>query len=150
MKMLAKIQNPLRSRTFFATLGKGIQRAMAYRRLIVSHLGEVSNPEQVSFVADFLVNYERVSWSFCTGRYKGSLHLSLRAKATAARAGDVLRDVVENRNEAGGHGTIAGGRCKVGKTASEEKWTELEQRLQSRLTKRLRIRTSGEFRRIFA
>ena len=36
MRTLARIQNPQRPRTFFATLGRGIRDATAYRRLLVS------------------------------------------------------------------------------------------------------------------
>lgn len=150
MRALARIQNPLRSRRVFSALGRGINCAVAYRRLMVSHLGEVSSPEQVAEIADFLLTYERINWTFCTGRYKGFLHLSLRTNSANAQAGEVLRDVVGDRNQAGGHGSIAGGRCKVGLTATEEAWKEAEQDLQTKLARRLRIPSSGEFRRIFA
>lgn len=149
MKMLAEIQNPVRSRAFFSALGKGITRAVAYRRLMVSHLGDVGTPEQVALVADFLLNYERVNWSFCTGRYKGNLHLSLRTKVSKALAGEVLRDVVWNRNDAGGHGSMAGGMCKMKEGMTVEEWTEKERELQLRLVRRLRIRSTGEFRKVF-
>ncbi|HTG44037.1 MAG TPA: DHH family phosphoesterase [Verrucomicrobiae bacterium] len=150
MKALARIQNPLRSRRFFITLHKGIRAAVAYRRLIVSHLGDVSSPDQVSEIADFLLTYERIYWVFCTGRHKGNLHLSLRTNRPNAAAGEVLRDIVSNRNQAGGHGSIAGGRCKIGLNAPEEVWGQTEQELHQRLVKRLRIRSTGEFRKLFA
>lgn len=149
MRALARIQNPLRSKRFFSNLGKGISQATAYRRLIVSHLGPVSSPEQVSEIANFLLTYERANWVFCTGRHKGNLHLSLRTNNANAQAGEVLRDVVVKRTEAGGHNGIAGGRCRVGSSAPEEIWRDVELQLQIRLAKRLRIRTTGEFRKIF-
>lgn len=150
MRALAKIQNPTRSKVFFTALGRGIHQATAYRRLMVSHLGPVSSPEQVSEVADFLLTYERVNWAFCTGRYKGKLYLSLRTANANAQAGEVLRDLVANRNEAGGHGGVAGGICRLGNGASEEAWREMEQGLQARLAKRLRIPATGDFRKVFA
>ncbi len=149
MRLLARIQNPLHTRPFFVSIGKGIQKAVAYRRLIVSHLGEVQNPDLVAQVAEFLLNYRRVNWTFCTGRYKGRLHVSLRSSKQNVSAGEILRSIFEDQKQAGGHGPIAGGSLRVGLNAVEEIWQAAEQSLQTRLTKRLRIPARGEFRRLF-
>ena len=45
MRTLARIQNPVRSRKFFATLGKGILNAAQHRRVLVTHLGPVETPD---------------------------------------------------------------------------------------------------------
>lgn len=139
MKVLARIQNPVRSRRFFATLGKGIRDATMHRRLLVSHLGPVETPDLVSQVAEFLLAYQRIVWCFVTGRYKGRLHASLRTSRADAPAAAVLRDAFDNPKQAGGHGNIAGGSCRVGLDAPEEVWQAREQGLQLRLMKRLRI-----------
>ncbi len=144
MKALAHIQNPVRSRRYFATLGIGIQNAMARSGLITAHLGEVENPDLVSLVADFLLTYKSMKRSFCTGRYKGRLYVSLRLDQPTMNAGNVLRDIFENRDDAGGHGVIAGGSFHVGEDASPEAWTSAEKMMSSRLLKRFRIRTSGD------
>lgn len=149
MRTLAEIQNPRRSRRFFTTLGRGIQDAVAYRRVVVSHLGPVTGPAAVAQVADFLLTYERINWSFCTGRFKGGLCLSLRAARSNGHAGEVLRDIVDSPDQAGGHGGVAGGRIVVGGDASDETWERLEEALQVRLARRLRLPASGEFRRVF-
>ena len=143
MKMLARIQNPLKPRTFFATLGQAIQNAFARQKLIVSHLGEVENPDLISQVADFLLTYKGMQWALCTGHYKDKLYVSLRITNPKMDAGEVLRDVFINRDEAGGHDSIAGGSFYVGK-AGEEQWQEAEQALIERLQKRLRIPLKGE------
>lgn len=149
MKLLARIQNPLRMRPFFVSIGKGIQQAVAYRRLIVSHLGQVRNPDLVAQVAEFLLTYRRVNWTFCTGRYKGRLHVSLRSNKQNVPAGEILRAIFEDPKQAGGHGPIAGGSLRVGSNAADEIWQAAEQSLQARLAKRLRIPARGEFRRVF-
>jgi nanoRNase/pAp phosphatase (c-di-AMP/oligoRNAs hydrolase) len=150
MRALARIQNPVRSRKFFATLSKGIRDAAQYRRLLVSHLGPVENPDLVSQVAEFLLAYRRIAWCLTTGRYKGRLHASLRTTKPDGQAGEVLRDAFERRNQAGGHGAIAGGSCRVGADATEEQWQQREQTLQARLLRRLRIAAKTEPRKPFA
>lgn len=149
MRLLARIQNPDRSKNFFVTLGRCIRESMVYRHLIVAHLGTIANPDLVSQMAEFLLTYDRVKWSFCTGRYKGRLHVSLRTSVQETHAGEILRDIFENRKEAGGHKAIAGGSFKVGLNAPDEVWKEREQTLCSRLRQRLRISRRIQFRKPF-
>jgi len=140
LKALAQIQNPCRSRRFFKTLGKSIQNASEHRKVLVSHLGAVDNPDLVSQIADFFLNYEKTLWAFCTGRYKGKMYVSLRGSKSNLVAGDVLRDVVPKKSQAGGHGLIAGGSFRVGKDATPALWAQTEEQLVQKLLKRLRVR----------
>jgi nanoRNase/pAp phosphatase (c-di-AMP/oligoRNAs hydrolase) len=149
MRSLARIQNPPRSHDFFVTLGHCIREAVIFRRLIVCHLGPVHSPDAVSQMAEFLLSYDHAFWAFCTGRYKGSLHLSLRTSRQDAQAGVVLRDVVENPRAAGGHQAIAGGKVRLGVGATEEDWQQRERALQARLAKRLRLPAKTRFRKPF-
>lgn len=149
MRTLARIQNPTRSRRFFATLGKGIAGALLYRKLLVSHLGDVETPDLVSQVAEFLLAYERIIWCLVTGRFRGRLYASLRSTRVDAQAGEVLRAGFDDRREAGGHGPIGGGSCRVGAAPTDETWREREQLLQARVLKRLRIAANTEPRRPF-
>lgn len=145
LKALAKIQNPSHSGRFFTSLGKGIQNAMTKRGLIISHLGNVENPDVVSQITDFLLTYKSSHWAFCTGRYKGKMHVSLRCDKATGMAADVLRDIMSNRGDAGGHDAIAGGSFKVGESAAEEVWAEAEASLVGKLLKRLRIPAKSDF-----
>ena len=150
MRLLARIQNPSHSRTYFLTLGRAVSKAVVTRGLLLSHLGAVANPDLVSQMADFLLTYERVTWSACTGRYRGRLFVSLRAGHGAAQAGDVLRDSFPDRKGAGGHDAIGGGSFRVAKDPREEEWSHAEQEFQYRLFKRLRRPVKGPLALPFA
>jgi nanoRNase/pAp phosphatase (c-di-AMP/oligoRNAs hydrolase) len=150
IRRLARIQNPVRSRRFFAALARGMDDAVARGPLIVSHLGPVDSPDLVSETAEFFLTYEKARWVLCTGRHEGKLHISLRTSGSRTSAGQVLRDVSPDQRLAGGHGAIAGGSFLVGTEAPEKTWTVIEQDLQRRLTRRLRIPLKGGFRRPFA
>lgn len=139
MRALARIQNPSRTRKFFSTLQQGIRNVAVRQKLIVSHLGDVESPDLVSQVADFLLLYRDMRWSFCTGRYNERLHLSFRATNPNTLAAKILRDVVDNPKEAGGHETIAGGSILVGKGAQDSVWKKAEATLVQRLVERLRL-----------
>jgi nanoRNase/pAp phosphatase (c-di-AMP/oligoRNAs hydrolase) len=150
MRALARIQNPVLPRKYFSVLGQGIRDAVQYRQLVVTHLGAVDTPDRVSQVAEFLLTYRRAQWCLATGRYKGRAHASLRTSRPDAQAGEVLRDIFDKRNEAGGHGQIAGGSCRVGLKAPPEQWAERERLLTERLKGRLRIPARIEPRKPFA
>lgn len=139
IRALSSIQNPFRSRRYFAGLVNGIRRAMIRQRLIVSHLGKVDNPDLVSQMADFLLTCQGMQWSFCTGRVGDNLHISLRTASLERNAGVVLRDIFHDTGRAGGHGRIAGGRLKIGNKKGEHVWTGTEHLLTQRLAKRLQI-----------
>jgi len=149
MATLARIQNPVRTRKFFATLSNGVRGATLRGRLLVSHLGAVETPDLVSQVAEYLLAYRRATWCLTTGRYKGRLHASLRTTLPDTPAGEVLRDAFNDPRAAGGHGAIAGGSCRVGADASEEAWQAQEQNLEERLRRRLRIPARIKPRRPF-
>jgi len=139
MRDLARIQNPVRTKSFFITLSRCLRDAIFFRGLVGAHLGGIENPDLVSQMADFLLTYKPARWSLCTGRYKGRLHVSLRSTSPDGKAAEVLRNAFENHREAGGHDAIAGGSFRVGAEAPEETWQARQQALQERVLKGLRI-----------
>lgn len=145
MRDLARIQNPSRSRKFFATLKESIINASVREKLIVSHLGFVKNPDLVSQIADFLLTYKGMRWAFCTGRYNERLHISFRIANPNALAANILRDIVKDPKEAGGHDNIAGGSIEVGKGAPESAWKEVEDSLIQGLAERLHLSVKSKF-----
>ncbi len=146
MRALIRIQNPPKSKKFFSTLNKGLQVARAFRGLIISHLGNVDHPDLVSELADFLLTYKGMERSLCTGRYKDRLHVSLRSNRPTDETPEILRDIFDDRKEAGGHDRVAGGSFYVGSQEKDlSRWQEAENDLVVRLLKRLRLPSKAEF-----
>lgn len=139
MKTLAHIQNPVRSRRFFTELRAGLQKAIANKGLISAHLGEVENPVLFSQVAYFLLAYCRRRRSLCMRRFKRRLNVPPRLDRTTTNAGNILRDIFDNRGETGEHSVIAGGSVEVGENASPDEWKNAEETFIKRLYKRLRF-----------
>lgn len=146
MRALIRIQNPPKSKKFFSTLNRGLQGARAFRGVIISHLAEVEHPDLVSEIADFLLTYKGMERSLCTGRYKGKLHVSLRSNRPTDETPEILRDIFNDRKEAGGHDRVAGGSFYVaGKDRNESRWQDAETVLVARLLKRLRLPSQADF-----
>jgi nanoRNase/pAp phosphatase (c-di-AMP/oligoRNAs hydrolase) len=110
--ILARIEHPRLPRSYFAVLDRALHRAVSYRNVIGSRLGEVETPDSVAEIADFLLAHERMGWSIVTGRHGGQLHVSLRA-IRGRGAGRLLREMLRERGTAGGHGRMAGGQIDI-------------------------------------
>ena len=113
MRTLARITHPKLSRSYFIYLNRTLRQSKSFRNLICAHLGEVPTPELVAEMADLLLRHKRTSWSFCSGRFKDDLYISLRSSNQNANAGKIIKNLVPNRKNAGGHGMFAGGKIEL-------------------------------------
>lgn len=128
IRKLAQIIRPKLPHSYYKILAVTLKHAVTYRNLICAHLGEVSAPEMVAEMADFLLRHRQISWAFCTGRYKKNLILSLRSSNRQARAGKIIGYLVSNPQNVGGHGMIAGGYIPL-ETRKPEDLGNLEKKL---------------------
>jgi len=145
IKILTKLQNPKKPANFFKAIGTAVNKVNLIKKLGFCHLGFIDDPILVAHVADFLATYKGVSWVFTTGRYKGKLYTSLRTEDLEGKAHEVLRDIFPDKNQAGGHGFIAGGSFFVGANLEENIWQRKEQDLTKSLIKRLKIKGKKVF-----
>jgi nanoRNase/pAp phosphatase (c-di-AMP/oligoRNAs hydrolase) len=143
-RILARIEHPRRSRSYFALIDRALHAAVSYRNVIGTRLGDVETPDSVAEIADFLLSHERMGWSVVSGRHGGLLHVSLRA-VRGRGAGHLLRELLRERGTAGGHGRMAGGQVDIrGLTPFEVE--ALEEELLSRLLELLGFHGRAEFR----
>lgn len=140
MKALVRIQNPPRPRMYYLIFKKALERARQVGNLVFCNLGPIDDQVYVAYIADFLLPLEGAKWSFCTGRYRDRLYVSLRTCVEGATALNMLKSVFSDSSQAGGHGTIAGGSIYMGSKAKEEKWANTEKELIKRLVASLRIK----------
>ncbi|HVS03494.1 MAG TPA: DHHA1 domain-containing protein [Thermoanaerobaculia bacterium] len=130
---LARIQYPRLPLSYFATLHQALERLEGADNLILSHLGEVAQPDIVPEIADLLLRLQGKTWSLCTGIYRDRIYLSVRTSNTRADAGRLMRRVVGHKGRGGGHGMTAGGWIE---SASEP--AAQQRRLGERLARALR------------
>jgi len=146
LRALARIQMPLYDKKYFSMLTKGIQDARFSQGFILCHLGKVASPDVVSQMADFLLKYKHSKWALSTGRFKSKLHVSLRTAKMDFPAARLLRNCFTNREDAGGHGRIAGGSLKISPN-SDRKFKQEEKRLETKMIKYLPLRKPMKFDR---
>lgn len=99
--------------SYFKTYGNALQNAMLYDRAILTFCETVDSPEQPAVIADFLLRYDKAQWALASAVYNNYLVYSLRTSDTRRSAADVMRRLMRNLGEGGGHRTKAGGGIKL-------------------------------------
>jgi nanoRNase/pAp phosphatase (c-di-AMP/oligoRNAs hydrolase) len=108
--------------TYFVAYSQAMNNAVYAENALLSHLDSLDSLEQPAVMADFLLRFDQVQWALVTAQVPGKLVLSLRTSAKASAA-DVMRRLLRNLGEGGGHRTKAGGFVKLetGSPAEVEK-----------------------------
>jgi len=135
-RLISRIEHPAQNREYFQQLHRALGETFTYKTFIGARLEDVYYPSFVAQLADFLVSLRRATWCFVTGRYRDSLHISLRTTHPRARAGKLLRKVIGKRGNAGGHEMIAGGQVDISGMSAEER-DDLETTLFKKIYKEL-------------
>jgi nanoRNase/pAp phosphatase (c-di-AMP/oligoRNAs hydrolase) len=136
--LLAQIRNARLPQSWFGCLVQALQSSFIYDRLIISWVSDLPQPELAAEMADFLIRFEEVDWVVCAGVYEDKLILSARSTAEGARAGEVLRRVVNGMGRAGGHDRRAGGTIFLNSTSANA-LEQIQGELRRRLLRALRI-----------
>jgi len=136
-RLLAKIQSSRLPLDYFRNLHDALENLFGLDTLVVSHLGEVTQPDIVPEVADLLLRLEGKTWSLTTGLYDERVYLSIRTTNVRADAGRIMHRLVGRNGKGGGHGMMAGGWVKI-TTGYAENPRSLQDQLARRLAKALR------------
>jgi nanoRNase/pAp phosphatase (c-di-AMP/oligoRNAs hydrolase) len=136
-RLLGKIQNAPLSPTYFRSLHDALENLHTVDTLILTHLGDVAQPDIVPEIADLLLRMEGKTWSLCTGRYEGRIYLSIRTTNPRANAGQLMRRLVGRRGKGGGHSMLAGGWIEPKTGTPEAAQTRLGERLARMLRKKV-------------
>jgi nanoRNase/pAp phosphatase (c-di-AMP/oligoRNAs hydrolase) len=118
----------------------GLANALYFDNVMISHLDRMESPEAPAVIADFLLRFEAVQWALVTAVNGQSLVMSLRTM-TKDSAADVMRKLIRNLGDGGGHRTKAGGSIVMesGTPAEVEKLRKI---LKRRLLRSLGIKMS--------
>ncbi|MGA7828462.1 MAG: DHH family phosphoesterase [Geobacteraceae bacterium] len=138
--LLYQITHPRLRPAHFRALHSALENALVYANVLIITMGEVSSPEVVPEMVDYLVRLEGIEVAMCMGRDHGALILSLRTVCQDLNAGELMRRLVAGQGVAGGHGMMAGGRIDS-VPASFRDIEALEESLTQRLLGELQVPT---------
>lgn len=137
IRALARIQSPGLPLSYYRTVHEGLKKLESVGTLVVSHLGEVEQPDIVPEIADFMLRLRGKTWSMCTGVFQDRLYLSIRTTNSRADAGRLMQRLLGRRGKGGGHGMMAGGWIPLSKTSANES-AALQDSLTTRLARYLK------------
>lgn len=115
----------------------GLQNAMIYDNVLVSHIPQVESQETPAVLADFLMRYERLKWVLVTGVIGNHLLLSLRMRGHSMTAAEVIRHMLGRMGEGGGHRFKAGGSIRLKSEAGTAECVREVRKIRTKLLKRI-------------
>src|SRR5262249_41939922 len=95
--------------SYYLCYYSGLSNAMYYDNALVTHLDAIDSPEKPAVIADFLLRFDQVQTALVTAVYEKRLVISLRTSSSKATAAEIIRRLLRNTGEGGGHRTKAGG-----------------------------------------
>lgn len=122
---------------YFALFRRALENARIYGDILFFNLYDVSTPESVAEIADWLLRMQGVEYVFGMGRCDDRGVLSMRTASPDVAAGQLMRDTLGELGTGGGHGMTAGGQIDplIGNHAALK---ELENSLTLRLQRALK------------
>jgi nanoRNase/pAp phosphatase (c-di-AMP/oligoRNAs hydrolase) len=127
--------------SYFISYAEALATAMYFDNVMIANVGQIDSLEKPAVVADFLMRFEKVQWVLVTAIHDGRLMFSLRTSLPKVSAGDVMRRLVRQIGEGGGHRTKAGGFVKM-ENGTPTEIERLRTMLKRRLLRALKIKMS--------
>jgi nanoRNase/pAp phosphatase (c-di-AMP/oligoRNAs hydrolase) len=125
---LSRVEVAALSLEYFRAFSHGLHAARLFGQTIVAWLGSIEQPDFAAEMADILIRLQGAQAALCMGRFRDTLHISLRTGRRQQDAGMIIQQVVTSPGSAGGHGTMAGGQFPLLGMDLEALLTEIEQR----------------------
>ena len=139
--IVAAIESPPLSPTYFRDLKRAMDRARIQGKLVITDIGRLSYPDMVAEIADFFLKADGVSWSVCMGYYESMMYVSVRTHAEDGDAGQTIRRAVAELGQAGGHNTMAAARITI-RENDQAQYTALEKTVRERLIVGLEVKNA--------
>ncbi len=112
-RIISKIVNARVPRSYFQSLKNAIAHSKVAGNAVITRLHDIPNPDIVPEFADLMLRLEGAAWAYCSGYYRGAVHLSIRTTNVRRNAGKLMQQLVKGRGTGGGHRLMAGGKVDV-------------------------------------
>ncbi len=126
--------------SYYLAYASGLNNAMYYGHAMTSFIGPIDSPEKPAIIADFLLRFDKVTWALVTAINGANLVMSVRTNAGKSSAADIVRKLVRNLGEGGGHRAKAGGAVALANGTPTE-IDRVREILRRRFLKALNIKT---------
>ena len=134
MQLVYGICRPSLGKDFFRFLNSAMNKTTLYHHCLIADCGEITAPDVISTVSDFLIRTDRIAYALAYGVKGNRIYLSLRAKPPQDDATRIILEAVGRNGRGGGHNLSAGGFVDM----TSDTWVEVRE-MQSRFLQAARI-----------
>jgi nanoRNase/pAp phosphatase (c-di-AMP/oligoRNAs hydrolase) len=127
--------------SYYVAYASALANAVYYDSALMSHIDEIDSLEKPAVMADFLLRFDAVQWALVTAAHENRLIISLRTSSKTMSAADMIRRLLRNWGEGGGHRTKAGGFIPL-TNGSPTEIARLRDVLRRRYLRALKIRAT--------
>ena len=127
--------------SYYLAYAAALNNAMYYDNAIMSHIDVIDSLEKPAVMADFLLRFDAAQWSLVTAIHENKMIMSLRTSSKTTSAVDVIRKLIRNMGEGGGHRLKAGGYIPLS-NGSPTEIARLRDVLKRRYLRFLKIRNT--------
>jgi nanoRNase/pAp phosphatase (c-di-AMP/oligoRNAs hydrolase) len=127
--------------SYYVSYAAALNNAVYYDTAMTSHLETIDSLEKPAVMADFLLRFDKVKWSLVSAVHEDRLIISLRTSDSRLSAGEMMRRLVRDLGEGGGHRTKAGGFVQL-QSGTKDEIDRLRTALTRRLLRSLKIKKS--------
>jgi nanoRNase/pAp phosphatase (c-di-AMP/oligoRNAs hydrolase) len=106
---LAAISRPMLPLQYFTQLAGALDAVLVGDTIALCLVEEVSDPDFVPEMADFLARIEGIEWTLAAGLFRGRMYVSVRSNKPRANAGVLMHELLDELGRGGGHRMRAGG-----------------------------------------
>lgn len=127
--------------SYYVAYAAALHNAVYYDNALMSHIEAIDSLEKPAVMADFLLRFDAVQWALVTAVHENKLVLSLRTSSKTMSAADMVRKLLRDCGEGGGHRTKAGGFIQLSSGTPTE-ITRLQELLRRRYLQALKIKAT--------
>ena len=138
-RRLYQMRNVDLPQSYYVCYAAALQNAIYFDYAVTSYIGEIDSLEKPVVMADFLLRFDKVTWSLVVAKHGDRLIMSLRTSDRERSAGDVMRRLVRSIGEGGGHRSKAGGFVRL-ENGTDTEVERVRKILRGRLLRTLGIR----------
>ncbi|MCD4656376.1 MAG: DHH family phosphoesterase [Planctomycetes bacterium] len=141
--ILVQIEKPALPREYYIDLGKALENAMVYDNTTIVDMEHMLNPDMAPLVADLMLQYENVNWVIVMGYFENELRLAVRCNTLDGHAGKLVKKIVKNKGNGGGHQGMAAAQIKLNLFEKEVEFTVLRDMIFEMIRKELKLPEHG-------
>jgi nanoRNase/pAp phosphatase (c-di-AMP/oligoRNAs hydrolase) len=127
--------------SYYVAYASALANAVYYDSALISHIDEIDSLEKPAVMADFLLRFGPIQWAMVTAVHEDKLIVSVRTSGKTMSAVDMIKRLVRNLGDGGGHRTKAGGFIPLTNGTPTE-LARMRDKLRVRLLRALKIRAT--------